>query len=104
MGQVRYKTVEKNGVQNVEEYHKVIVHQFKMSDVEDPDLYAAEPLHQWQESDPGKFVMEHAVEKPEWHRNTNFDIFGYRYVVIAELEKKKLSEFYMRWGKPNGNS
>jgi hypothetical protein len=104
MGQVRYKTVEKDGIQEVKEYHKVIVHQFKMSDVEDPDLYAAEPLHQWQESDPGKFVMEHAIDKPIWQRQRQHDYYGHSYAIIAELEKKKLSEFYIRWGKPNGNS
>jgi hypothetical protein len=24
---------------------------------------------------------------------------GYRYIIVAELEKKKLAEFYLRWGK-----
>jgi hypothetical protein len=104
MGTVRYQLVEKNGVQEVEEYHKVVVHQFKMSDVEDPDLYAAEPLLKWQESDQGKFVMKHAIDQPEWHRHHDPGIFGYQYAVIAKLEKKKLSEFYLRWGKPNGNN
>jgi hypothetical protein len=104
MGTVRYKLVEKNGFQEVEEIHKVVVHEFKMGDVEDPDLYAAEPLLKWQESDPGKFVMEHAIDQPEWHRQNDYDMFGYRYAIIAKLEKKKLSEFYLRWGKPNGNS
>ena len=73
MGQVKYNVVEKNGVQEVNEYHKVVVHQFKISDVEDPDLYAAEPLLKWQESDQGKFIMEHAIEQPEWHRDKDIE-------------------------------
>jgi hypothetical protein len=100
MGSVTYK-VENN---TVKEIHKVVVHRFLMSDVEDPDLYAAEPLHKWQESDPGKFIMEHAINQPEWHRQHDFMSLGWTYVVIAELEKKKLSEFYLRWGKPNGSN
>jgi len=91
--------MEKDGLQLVEEIHKVVVNRFQLGDVDDPDLYAAEPLWKWQESEQGKFVMEHAVDKPEWHRFMDYDsLHGYSYVVTAELEKKKLAEFYLRWG------
>jgi hypothetical protein len=99
MGSVRYKVIEKNGQQIVEEIHKIIVHKFDLSDVEDPDLYAAEPLWKWEKSDAGKFVMEHAVDKPKWHRYPDPMFMGYRYVITAELEKKKLSEFYLRFDR-----
>jgi hypothetical protein len=62
-------------------------------------LYAAQPLWEWQNSEAGKFVMEHAEDKPEWHRHMDPMFMGYRYIVIAELEKKKLSEFYLRFDK-----
>ena len=48
--------------------HTVVVHRFRMGDVEDPDLYAAQPLWEWQESEMGAWVMKHAVQTPEWHR------------------------------------
>jgi len=89
--------VEENGT--VLEFHKVVVHRFKVGDVEDPDLYAAQPLWEWEQSEQGKFVMNHAVEKPEWQRHTDHLSFEYEYVIIAKLEKKKLSEFYLKWGK-----
>jgi hypothetical protein len=104
MATVRYKVVEKDNTSIVEEIHKVIVHRFRLSDVDDPDIYAAEPIWNWQQSDPGKFVMEHAVDQPEWHRHLDAVTYGYQYIIVAELEKKKLSEFYLRWGNPNGNS
>lgn len=97
---VRFNVVVKDGYEIVEEIHKVVVHRFQLfGDVDDPDLYAAQPLWNWEQSDAGKFVMEHAVDKPEWHRRHDFTSYGYQYIVIAELEKKKLSEFYMRWGE-----
>jgi len=96
MDAVRYKV--ENGV--VKEIHKVVVHRFNMSDVEDPDLYAAQPLYEWQQSEAGQFVMEHAINQPEWQKHMDAMFMGYRFIVIAELEKKKLSEFYLRWGKP----
>lgn len=82
----------------VKEIHKVVVHRFRMSDVDDPDLYAAEPMYQWEKSDAGQFIMENAEETPSWHRHIDHTSFGYEYVIVAELEKKKLSEFYLRWG------
>ena len=103
MGTVRYKINEENGSEIVEEIHKIVVHKFSMGDVEDPDLYAAEPLWKWQESEQGKFVMEHAVEVPVWHRQVDAQFYGHQYVVVAELEAKKLSEFYLRWGKDGNN-
>lgn len=102
MGKVRWRVIEADGVQVVEEIHKLVVHQFRMSDVEDPDLYAAQPIHEWEKSDAGKFVMEHAIDTPEWHRHLDPVSYGYQYIIVAELEKKKLSEFYLRWGK-NGS-
>jgi hypothetical protein len=94
MGSVRYKAEDNV----VKEIHKVVVHKFDLSDVEDPDLYAAEPIWKWQQSEVGKFVMENAEDKPEWHRHMDPMFMGYRYIIIAELESKKLSEFYLRWG------
>jgi len=99
MDKVRWREFDKDGYRHVKEIHKVTVHKFSMGDVEDPDLYAAEPLMAWQNSDAGKFVMEHAIETPIWHRQTDPYNYGYQYVIVAELEKKKLSEFYLRFDK-----
>ena len=46
----------------VHKIHTVVVHRFRMGDVEDPDLYAAQPLWEWQSSEMGKWVMERAVD------------------------------------------
>jgi hypothetical protein len=99
MGTVRWQEYDKDGYRFVEEIHKVVVHKFSMGDVEDPDLYASQPLWEWQESKAGKFVMEHAIETPIWHRQADPYNYGHQYVIIAELEKKKLSEFYLRFDK-----
>jgi len=100
MGSVRFK-VEDNVVKEI---HKVVVHRFQLSDVEDPDLYAAEPIYKWEKSDAGQFVMKHAIGQPEWHRNINHLSYGYQYAIVAELEMKKLSEFYLRWGNDGNKS
>ena len=42
-------------------FRDVCVHTIKMGDVEDPDIYVAAPIWEWQQSDAGRFIMEHAV-------------------------------------------
>ena len=37
---------------------KFIAHEFRMGDVDDPDLYAAVPLIEWEKSEPGQWLME----------------------------------------------
>lgn len=81
------------------ETKKVTVHTFTMGDVEDPDLYAAEPLYNWQQSDAGKWVMENASDTPEWHRYADPTTYGHKYAVVAVFELKKLTEYYLRFGK-----
>lgn len=98
MGSVNYKIVQKDGQEFIEEIHKVTVHKFRVGDAEDPDLYAAEPIIKWENSEQGQFIMKNAVDQPEWHRHLDYTTYGYQYAIVAKLEKKKLAEFLLRWG------
>jgi len=69
---------------------RVVCHRFRLGDVEDPDLYAAEPLWQWQNSEMGKWVMENAVQTPSWHRDIDPSTYGYAYSIRAELSLKTI--------------
>lgn len=77
----------------------VKVHEFTMGDVEDPDLYAAEPIWQWQQSEMGRWVMEHAVETPFWHRYADPSMYGYKYYIIARLKEQDQTYWALRWQK-----
>jgi hypothetical protein len=80
----------------VEEVREMVVHEFMMGDVEDPDLYAAEPLMKWQDSDAGQWIMEHAIETPSWHRIPDTMQYGYKYQVRAKLSGPRLTEYLLR--------
>jgi len=95
MGQVR-KRIREDG--SIEELHKIVVHSFSVGDAEDPDIYAAQPLWDWQESEKGKWVMEHAIETPTWNRDLDFVTYGYRYAIVAELPGARATEYYLKWG------
>jgi len=82
----------------VHRVHRVIVYRFRMGDVEDPDLYAAQPLWEWQESEMGKFVMERSVETPIWHRQADVANYGYEYAVEAFLKGSDYSFWVLKWG------
>jgi hypothetical protein len=80
------------------EVKDVVVHTFRMGDVEDPDLYAAEPLYQWQQSEAGQWVMENAVGIPEWHRRVDIASYGHQYSVVAKLTDKHYTYWALKWG------
>jgi hypothetical protein len=76
----------------------VTVHSFHMGDVEDPDLYAGEPLWQWQNSEMGEWVMANAVQTPSWHRRINPASLGWTYTIHAELSPKDYTFWWIKWG------
>jgi hypothetical protein len=82
----------------VHEIHTVVVHRFRMGDVEDPDIYAAEPLYNWQQSEIGQWVMEKAVDTPEWHRHVDHTTYGYQYAIVAKLKDVDYTFWVLKWG------
>ena len=81
----------------VHKIHDVTVHRFTMGDVEDPDLYAAQPLIEWQRSEKGAWVMAHAVESPVWQRMIDHSSFGYTFVIRARLKDVDYTFYQLKW-------
>jgi len=75
----------------------VVVASFNIGDVDDPDLYAAQPIYEWQQTDAGKWVMNHAVEQPFWHRIMDPGLMGYRYRIIARLKESDELYWTLKW-------
>lgn len=82
----------------VEECREMVVHSFTMGDVEDPDLYAAQPLIEWEESDFGQWVMKNAADTPTWHRVADPVTYGYKYQIRAKFMGPALTELLLRKG------
>jgi hypothetical protein len=78
-------------------YSDVVVHHFPMGDVEDPDLYASQPLYDWQQSEAGAWVMAHAVEPPFWTRQADIQSYGYRYYIVARLKEQDQTFWSLKW-------
>lgn len=69
-------------------FRDVCVHEIIMGDVEDPDLFVASPIWEWQQTAPGKFIMEHAVEPPYWVRQVDYVTYGHVYRIMARLSEQ----------------
>ena len=78
-------------------YENVIVYQFRIGDVEDPDLYAGNPLAEWQQTVAGKWCMENAVEKPFWTRHPDYNSYGYEYTVVARFTEANHTFFRLKY-------
>lgn len=76
---------------------KCLLHSFPMGDVEDPYLYAASPIYDWQQTDKGQWVMDHVTEQPVFHCIPDLYSFGYRVEITGLLEEKDLTYFKLKW-------
>jgi hypothetical protein len=82
-------------------FRDVCVHKFLLGDVEDPDIYAAEPILQWQNSDQGKWIMTNAQKQPYWIQHVDANTMGYRYKIMARLSEQNETFWRLRWGGRN---
>ena len=55
-----------------------------MGDVEDPEIYLAEPVYQWQQTPEGKFCMEKATDL-EYHTMIDHMTYGYKVAITGWL-------------------
>jgi hypothetical protein len=74
-----------------------LVHVIKMGDVEDPDLFVAEPIWKWQQTDAGKWVMDNAIDKPTWYRQVDHTTFGHIYQIKAELTPEQITYYELKF-------
>ena len=75
----------------------MVVHRFRMGDVEDPVLYAAQPIHAWQQTEAGKFVMEHAMESPWWVRHMDPMDYGYQFAIVARMKESDQTFYTLKY-------
>ena len=71
----------------------VLFHEFRLGDVEDPEIYAAGPIIDWEKTEAGKWVMENAHD-PTFHIHTDPVLYGYKVVITGKLEEH--DEVYYR--------
>lgn len=71
----------------------VIAHRFSVGDVEDPDIYAGQPIYEWEKSEAGQWMMQNSNPIPSWQRDYNRLTYGTEYVIKGYLTP----ELYTFW-------
>lgn len=82
-------------------YSDVVVHEFFISDVDDPEIHMAAPIWEWQQSPAGAWVMQNAVEKPYWHQRVDVSTYGYRCTIVARLSDANHVFFKLKYVHSN---
>ena len=78
---------------------KIAFYTFRMGDVEDVDIYVAQPIYEWQQTDHGRWVMENAYDL-KYYTGPDHQGWGYQITIRGEIrDPKKLTEYFLRWPK-----
>ena len=75
----------------------ILVHTFRISDVEDPEIYAAGPLFDWERSKAGQWVMAHSVKTPWWIYRLDYLSYGYEFNIVARLSEADATFFRLKY-------
>jgi len=67
-----------------------------MGDVEDPEIYAAQPLYEWQQTTKGQWVMKHCPD-PRYSVKMDPAMYGYKIEIWGNLEDKLAVEYLLKW-------
>ena len=77
----------------------ITFHSFSMGDVDDVDIYVAQPIYEWQQTEQGKWVMEHA-NNLTYHTAPDPYKFGYRITISGEMDTgAQLTEYLLKYGR-----
>ena len=70
-----------------------------MGDIDDIDVYVAHPIYEWQQTEQGKWVMQHASNL-KYHTAPDPHAFGYRITISGEMDTgPRLTEYLLKWPK-----
>lgn len=76
---------------------RLLVATLFLGDVEDPELYAAEPIMQWERTDVGKWLHDNSYEQMTFDIVADNVMFGYRINIYARLRDEALTYYKLKW-------
>ena len=74
----------------------MILHEFTMGDCEDPYLYAAHPIWEWQQTEQGRWIMANVIEDPVFYIQPDARTFGQRVVITGKLNPEAETFFRLK--------
>lgn len=89
------KPNQKYKVHNNEVYERRFVERFRLGDVEDPEIYCAQPIYEWQQTEKGQWIMKHGLD-PTYSIFADPLTYGYSVNISAHITPKRWTEFVLR--------
>jgi hypothetical protein len=76
---------------------RINFHTFTMGDVDDVEIYVAQPIWEWQQTEHGQWVMAHCKD-PQYRIGADDNKWGHRVVLYGDLEDKDAMFHQLKWG------
>lgn len=74
-----------------------LVKEIIMGDVEDPYLYAAFPISQWEKTEEAEYVKSHSKEQLVFYCDRSVDNWGIVIRIYADLEGEALTYYRLKY-------
>jgi hypothetical protein len=75
----------------------VVVHRFRLSDVDEPDLYASAAIDKWMQTDAGRWVSEHKADEIVLQSGFDYNYFGHKFIVTTKLKDEDATFFLLKY-------
>lgn len=75
---------------------RVVFHAFVMPYMDDPDVFVAQPIYEWQQTQQGQWVMQNAQDV-SWAKQLDVSTMGHRVVIYGDLEPRLATEYFLRY-------
>ena len=76
---------------------KIRFHSFRMSDVDDPEIFAAQPIWEWQQTVKGQWAMKNAHDLT-YTIIPDHVSYGYRVDIVGNISDDRIiTEYYLRF-------
>jgi len=78
---------------------KLLVHTISLGDVEDPEIYIAGPIIDWEKTEKGQWLHQHSYQQMMFDVQPGRYSYGYTVNIYAWLEPKNLTYYKLKWGE-----
>ena len=75
---------------------KIIFHRFGIGDPDDPEIYAAQPLYEFMQTEKGQWVKANCAD-PCYIIRPDLTTYGQQVIVYGEVEDILATEYCLRW-------
>ena len=64
---------------------------------DDPEIYAAQPIYEWQQTEQGRWVMAHSSPEPYWNISLDHATYGYQVRIVAQLSDIDNTYYHLKY-------